>query len=90
MGEKPKHYMGRPPRTARDVLRLNARGRWVPDDGKPGRAFSGIDKLGFPTAWYPDCLCNWGNAWCPAELSVQRTMTRCASVQYRKMRRARA
>jgi hypothetical protein len=68
-----KHYTIRPPSDATEVLRLNHLGKWMPDNGKPGAAFSG--KMGiFPYAWYPKCKCR--DYKCPAEMAMNKTCSR--------------
>ena len=85
-----KHWLGRPPRDAVDVLRLAGNGRWVEDDGKtPGRAFSGKSPDGFPIAWGPECDC-WGIAdRCPMRLAMSKTCERFCCANGRRMRRLR-
>jgi hypothetical protein len=59
MKKAKKARLGRPPKGAENVLRLQKNGKWVPDDGKPGVAFSGQMKIPgamcrdmlFPFAW---------------------------------------
>lgn len=76
---KVTHPLIRPPDGATDVLRLTARGTWIADDGKPGRAFSGR-KDRFPYAWKPRCSCVWRDA-CPGERAMRKTSERfgCAN-----------
>ena len=88
MGLKPrkkKHWLGRPPRDAKDVFRLSHviqdEECWVLDDGEPGIAFSGRDKNGYPVAWGPtDCDCDDDFVGfmpsCPMNRAMNMTSTR--------------
>jgi hypothetical protein len=71
------YIMGRPPKDAVNVERLSPNGRWYPDNGKPGIAFSGQDSRGFPLAWYGDtCAAVGCTGKCPACCASQRTCNR--------------
>jgi hypothetical protein len=75
------HPMCRPPKDAVNVERWNGR-RWIPDDGKPGRCFSGEDSRGFPIAWAVDCDCSFiDNHMAPIGRAMRRTAERfgCAN-----------
>ena len=75
------HKLCRPPRGAKDVLRLATNGRWVEDDGKPGLAFSGHSIEGYPMAWSVDCDCALSDGRCPADKALHKTCDRygCAN-----------
>ena len=70
-----KHWLGRPPRGAKRVLRLTLEGQWIEDDGKKGIAFSGIKDL-FPYAWGSDCPCTAWEPKCPHHLAMSKTCDR--------------
>ena|SRR3990167_1843342 len=81
------HWLGRPPRGATEVERLAANGKWVPDDGKLGRAFSGRDReYSTPMAWGPDCGCGFDDA-CPSDQAHRRTARRWNAANGATMRR---
>lgn len=87
---KDKHYLGRPPKGSEEVERLTANGRWVRDDGKPGRAFSGRAPApsDAPMAWYPDCDCTFDEC-CPGRQASARTVKRWSCSNGDIMRRTR-
>ena len=83
----------RPPRDATNVLKLSNNGRWIVDDGKPGRAFSGEHKdtkttnpdfSGWPTAWACECACDFDHR-CNFEKATDKTAERfgCSNGQTR-------
>jgi hypothetical protein len=82
--KKAQHKLGRPPAKAFDVLKLNSRNKWVRDDGKPGRAFSGkrsyVDgnavRSAIPVAFMPDCDCSMFDRNCPGKLARDKTTER--------------
>lgn len=75
-----KHHLCRPPEGAHDVERLTHDGRWIPDDGKSARAFSGRGGggeclAGFPYAWAVECDCGFDDR-CPHRKAMTRTCKR--------------
>jgi hypothetical protein len=85
-----RDYRCRPPKDAQRiadqyvgdklVLRLDERGRWDKDNGKPGLAFSaGV------FAWYPEVECGcYISDKCIAQIAMQKTVERhsCAKRSY--------
>lgn len=70
---------GRPPPEAVDVERFED-GHWIPDDGKPGRAFSGRIKYR-PFAWFASNRSCW-NRQCPNGASIERTANRFGAANW--------
>lgn len=72
------HAMCRPPSESTDVERWTGDG-WIPDDGKPGLAFSGLEPF-HPCAWTTQCN---GDCWdsmstnpCARTIAMNRTCDR--------------
>lgn len=89
-----KHPLGRPPPGATDVLRLRDDGRWIKDDGKPGRAFSGqMTSIGlhtgkpftFPVAFTSPTRCFLGCPDCPTRKALDKTSKRYGAANGRDM-----
>lgn len=89
-----KHPLGRPPLGASDVLRLRDDGRWVKDDGKPGRAFSGQmtiigrhtgKPIPIPAAFTGPTLCSLGCPDCPTRKALDKTCKRYGAANGRDM-----
>lgn len=86
------HWLGRPPNRADNVERWTGE-EWIPDDWKPGLAFSGTVQTGVcahvPYAWYSECDCNLSSRYgtqqktCPANIAMTHTANRfrCANGQ---------
>jgi len=78
------HWLGRPTETPhpKSIERWTG-AEWVPDDGNPGLAFSGLSDgfggFGTPTTWTSSCSCDWMNGTCPARIAVNRTVKRYSS-----------
>ncbi len=72
-----RHFKIRPPADAREVERWTSNG-WIPDDGKPGFAFSGRAAKGYPAAWFDDSDCGHFvfDEKCPRRFATQRTCIR--------------
>lgn len=87
-----KHWVGRPPAGSTKVERLTREGKWVPDDGKNGLAFSGLGGEGAhpftPFAWGPGCDCGFDDK-CPFRQAMTRTCARFSCANGRDMRRKR-
>ena len=81
-----KHWLGRPPREATEVLRLTLDGKWVEDDGKPGIAFSGLKK-GYPYAWGVDNCCPAWQIHCPHRFAMSKTCDRFSAANGGLMRK---
>ena len=75
----PNHPKGRPPEGAYKVERLTDDLEWIPDDGQPGIAFSGMDDK-FPYNWssYGHCNCDMTRFYqeCPRQISSYHTAKR--------------
>lgn len=73
------HKFCRPPKTAVKVERLLKSGKWIPDDGKPGLAFSG-EEFEFPCSWSVECDCGFDFD-CPCYIALNHTGERfgCAN-----------
>lgn len=70
------HTLIRPPAAASRIEKFTGTS-WVPDDGRPGIAFSALlDAV--PVAYHPVCSCDHGRpgSVCPSELAMQRTVER--------------
>lgn len=69
------HHLIRPTNATR-LQRFDS-GRWIPDDGLHGVAFSGMVGT-VPTAFYPRCQCVTGipGSTCPQDLAMDRTAER--------------
>ena len=80
MGKK-NHRYGRPPKNATEVLALNERGRWIPDDGKRHRAFSFREDNMWPIAMWSECDCSLISDACPGVKAMHKTSDRfgCAN-----------
>jgi hypothetical protein len=63
-------------------MRLTSDGTWIPDDGRPGVAFSGIGHarrsdgsvFDFQASWFADCRCGFRG--CPKTLATEFTAKR--------------
>ena len=73
------HKLCRPPKDAVNVERWSQRKGWVPDDGKPAYAFSGLVN-GTPYAWATRCSDNCYFS-CIQTAAMERTTNRfhCAN-----------
>lgn len=79
-----KHGLIRPngiPQKVEKLVLRKGKPIWLPDDGKPGIAFSGLDLrffggMGSPTAWYSKCDCTFDRKNCPKELAMKYTCNR--------------
>lgn len=87
---KTTHRKGRPPEDAQNVLRRTYQGNWIPDDGRPGQAFSG-EEPGlhgglFPVFWTDYCECSEADR-CIRRWASEFTMKRfsCANGGYLKI-----
>lgn len=80
-----EHLLCRPPLSAVDVLRLGLDGKWGPDDGRPGLAFSYRILTGLvggpPMAGAVRCHC--GGVGCPGTLAMAKTRQRWGSANGR-------
>jgi hypothetical protein len=80
---KLEHWLGRPPAEAQQVERWTGT-RWIPDDGKPGLAFSGVVfdgglrcKIPTPKTWTSDCDCHLiSDNRCPSGIAARHTVKR--------------
>lgn len=73
------HKEGRPPPEAIEVERWVGDDTFIPDDGRPGVAFSGRlphAKGQTPYTWHGGCPCGWGAQDCPVRQSTDRTCKR--------------
>lgn len=87
------HQLCRPPRDARNVLRLREDKRWIKDDGKPGLAFSGqMDGFGTPYAWATMCkdFCFTAKPRCPFNMAMERTVKRFGAANGRDVQAQKA
>lgn len=75
------HPLGRPPKSATNVLALLSCGAWVPDDERPHIAFSYEDARGsaydiaFPMAIAAECDCGFEQT-CPMMIATDETCAR--------------
>ena len=85
---KTLHRFGRPPEGARNVLRRNHEGRWVPDDGARGKVFSGEMRLPsggwFPVMWVDACECTIIDR-CIARMAFEDVSKRYGCVNVRQL-----
>ena len=78
-----RHEKVRPPRGATDVERLAGNGRWYPDNGEPGLAFS--YRFTAPIGAAAPCKCPSFSQTCPYEKAMRHTVDRWHCANGRKL-----